>query len=189
MLITIDVVTMITQHIKTKPIKGDQQHSGSEEYAMLIKKDYQFDSVEMVHYEDKNCVFIRRPYGLKLSKNGEIYHILVFHSNPNNEKELVELSNVFTQFGNEKTIMMGDLNTGCHYVSFSELSHYPIGQNYSWILDENMYTNVEKTCPYDRIVSTNDMKSLIRNHSVLNEHDEAKRIGSDHYPISVEVCM
>lgn len=164
-------------------------HSGSEEYAMLVRRSLSFDNISMIHYEDKDCIFIRRPYGLKMTKNHMDYHFLLFHSNPNNERELVSLSSVFHQFGDQRILLLGDLNTGCHYVSFETLDSYEIRKNYSWILSENMFTNVEQTCPYDRIISTNDISSHLQNQKVLNENNEAHRIKSDHYPIAVEIVI
>jgi hypothetical protein len=161
-------------------------HSGSEEYAMLVRRSISFDNISMIHYEDKDCIFIRRPYGLKISKNQMDYHLLLFHSNPNNQKELVSLSNVFHQLGDQRILLLGDLNTGCHYVSFETLNAYEIRKNYDWLLSEKSFTNVEQTCPYDRIISTKDISSHLRNQKVLNENNEAHRINSDHYPISVE---
>jgi hypothetical protein len=161
----------------------DHRHAGSEEYAILVKKNL-FLNMKMIHYEDPECLFIRTPYGIQI---GNDFHLLVFHSNPNNERELVSLTKVFEQFGNRKTLMMGDLNTGCHYVSFSKLREYEIGRNYSWLLSETDYSNVEKTCPYDRIVSTRDISEYMVNGKVLNQNEEAKRIQSDHYPISIEI--
>jgi hypothetical protein len=155
---------------------------GSEEYAILVKKNLNL-SVDFIHYNDSNCEFIRRPYGIQLN---HFWRVLLFHSNPNNENELVSLSKVFEQFGNQKTLLMGDLNTGCHYVSFDKLNEFPIGKNYKWLLSEHLYTNLEKSCPYDRIITTPDINKLCRNAKVLNENQEAERIKSDHYPISVE---
>lgn len=161
-------------------------HSGSEEYAMLVRRTNDGQNISMIHYDDKDCLFIRRPYGLRLVKNGLYTNILVFHSNPNNEKELISLSDVFQQFGDHRTLLLGDLNTGCHYVMFKTLDQYEIRKNYDWILDENVFTNLEKTCPYDRIISTKDISCRLQHQRVLNESREAERIKSDHYPISVE---
>lgn len=162
-------------------------HSGSEEYAILVRRSLLLENISMIHYEDKDCIFIRRPYGLKMTKNQIDYHILLFHSNPNNQKELVSLSDVFHQFGDQRTVLLGDLNTGCHYVSFETLDSYDIRKNYDWILSETSFTNVEQTCPYDRIISTRDISSYLQNQKVLNTNNEAHRIKSDHYPIAVEL--
>jgi hypothetical protein len=161
----------------------DHQHSGSEEYAMLVRKSF-FSQISMIHYQDPECLFIRPPYGLKIDND---FNIFVFHSNPNNERELVSLSQVFEQFGNKKTLLMGDLNTGCHYVPFSKLREFEIGRNYSWLLSESEFSNLEKTCPYDRIVSTTDIVDHLIHGQVLNQGQEAGRIQSDHYPISIEI--
>ena len=161
-------------------------HSGSEEYAMLVRKDISLENISMIHYDDKDCTFIRRPYGLKVSRDRTDYHILLFHSNPNNQKELVALSDVFRQFGDQRTFLLGDLNTGCHYVSFETLDSFEIRKNYEWLLSETSFTNVEQTCPYDRIISTKDVSSSLHDQRVLNTNNEAHRIKSDHYPIAVE---
>jgi hypothetical protein len=163
-------------------------HSGSEEYAMLVKRNLDFN-ISMIHYQDKDCLFIRRPYGLNLKMNHTDYNLLLFHSNPNNQKELVALSDVFHQFGNQRTFLMGDLNTGCHYVSFDTLRGFEIGKEYDWLLSERSFTNVEQSCPYDRIVSTRDISGRLRNQRVLNQNNEAGRINSDHYPIAVEFAF
>jgi hypothetical protein len=163
----------------------DHRNAGSEEYALLVRKGL-FSSTKMVHYDDQECLFIRPPYGLEVEMDGEKLNILLFHSNPNNLKELVELAQVFRQFGNRKTILMGDLNTGCHYVSFDTLKSYDIGKNYTWLLSEKTFTNVEQTCPYDRIIFTNDIANHGCRGDVMNKNNEAKRIQSDHYPISIE---
>lgn len=164
-------------------------HSGSEEYAILVRRNIGLDNISMIHYEDKDCVFIRRPYGLKITKKQFNYNILLFHSNPNNQKELVTLTDVFHQFGNQQTFLMGDLNTGCHYISFDTLRNYEIGNEYNWLLSEKSFTNVEQTCPYDRILSTRDISYRLRNPRVLNLNNEAGRINSDHYPIAVEMDL
>lgn len=162
-------------------------HSGSEEYAMLVRKINTFDDISMIEYIDKDCLFIRRPYGLRIVKDDVPYSVVLFHSNPNNQKELIALSSVFQQFGDQRILLMGDLNTGCHYVSFESLDPYDIRRNYDWILDGQSYTNVEKTCPYDRIISTKDITCLLSHPMVLNQNNEANRIRSDHYPIEIEL--
>lgn len=163
----------------------NHQNAGSEEYAILIKSN----QYEFVHYEDKDCLFIRPPYGIRIHEGGQDYVILLFHSNPGNKNELIALEKVFKQFGNQNILLMGDLNTGCRYVSFDELNHYSIGQNYKWKLDQHVFTNFEKSCPYDRIVSTNDVYDHLDNGRVLNLYREAERIGSDHYPIAVDLYV
>jgi hypothetical protein len=162
-------------------------HSGSEEYAMLVRRTVSFEHVSIVSYDDKDCLFIRRPFGLEWVKDGMKYHLLLFHSNPNNQKELVKLSDVFHQFNDQRTLLMGDLNTGCHYVSFEKLNDYDIRKNYDWLLSENSFTNVEQSCPYDRIISTKDISCRLYHPRVLNQNQEAKRIQSDHYPITIEL--
>lgn len=161
----------------------NHQHAGSEEYGILLKNI----PYEIVHYPDPDCLFIRPPYGVRIHEEGKEMVVLVFHSNPGNKNELIALEKVFEYFGNENILLMGDLNTGCHYVSFEELKQYPIGKNYGWKLGEDVYTNFEKSCPYDRIVSTQDLFPYLHNAQVLNYAKEAERIGSDHYPISVNV--
>jgi len=165
------------------------EHSGSEEYAILVRRINNFNNLSMIHYEDKDCLFIRRPYGIRILMNGMYYNILLFHSNPNNEKELIALADVFHQFGDQRTILMGDLNTGCHYVSFEKLNAYEIRRNYDWLLSEQSFTNVEQTCPYDRVISTKDMTSRISHQRVLNQNNEAHRILSDHYPIAIDLQL
>jgi hypothetical protein len=164
-------------------------HSGSEEYAILVRRSLSFDNVSMVHYEDRDCIFIRRPYGLKVIKDKIDYHLLLFHSNPNNEKELVALSDVFHQFGDQRILLLGDLNTGCHYVSFETLDGFDIRKNYNWLLSETSFTNVEQTCPYDRVIATKDISCKLQGQRVLNMNNEAHRINSDHYPIAVELII
>lgn len=162
-------------------------HSGSEEYAILVRRITNMENISMIHYEDKECTFIRRPYGINFWYSGLEYKLFIFHSNPDNQKELVALSDVFEKFGNTRIILMGDLNTGCHYVSFKTLDEYPIRKNYNWILPDQSFTNVEQTCPYDRIISTKDISSRLYEPRVLTHNDEAHRILSDHYPIAVEL--
>lgn len=162
----------------------DQQHSGSEEYGILVRNNITF---EPVRYQDKECLFIRPPHGIKIHLHDKKYTILVFHSNPGNKNELIGLQKVFEQLGNQNILLMGDLNTGCHYVSFEELNRNEIGKNYGWKLDPKVVTNFERTCPYDRIVSTKDIFDSLTNARVLNRDEEAERIRSDHYPIAVEL--
>jgi hypothetical protein len=153
---------------------------GSEQYAILTRKNI---TVEMIEYPDEQATFIRRPFGIQLS-NG--VKILVFHSHPNKEIELIALANVFHYFGNKKIILMGDLNTGCHYVSFNHLDENSIRKDFDWLMADNQYTNFELNCPYDRIIATRDISPSCNDGIVLNMYNEAKRIESDHYPISIE---
>ena len=178
--------TYFPQHqvIITKPLHYcHNENAGSEEYAILVRNM----TYEPVHYEDKDCLFIRPPHGVRIHVGEEEYVILVFHSNPGNKNELIALGKVFEQFGNKNILLMGDLNTGCHYVSFEDLNQYEIGKNYGWKLSETQFTNFERTCPYDRIVSTKDIFHKLHNQRVLNQNEEAERIRSDHYPIAVEL--
>ena len=154
--------------------------SGSEQYAILTKKNI---SVQTIEYQDHESTFIRRPFGIQLT-NG--VKVLVFHSHPNSETELVSLSKVFRYFGNQKTILLGDLNTGCHYVSFDTLDQNDIRKDYDWLIPETTLTNADQTCPYDRILSTKDISHSCQQGYVLNQNKEAKRIDSDHYPIGIE---
>lgn len=163
----------------------DQHRSGSEEYAMLVRNI----TFQHVSYQDTECLFIRPPHGVKVRFDNEDYIILVFHSNPGNKNELIALQKVFEQLGNKNILLMGDLNTGCHYVSFDELQKYRIGTDYGWKLDQGKYTNFERTCPYDRIVSTKDIYPQLHNDRVMNLNQEAERIRSDHYPIAVELIV
>jgi len=158
----------------------DGHHSGSENYGILIRNGIEF---EQVHYPDPECLFIRRPYGIRIKENT----YLTFHSNPGNERELVSLEKVFGYFQNQNTLLIGDLNTGCHYVQFETLRKNPIGSNYDWILPENAFTNLEKSCPYDRIITTKDLSNQVYDSRVLNHNREAERIKSDHYPIALSV--
>lgn len=155
--------------------------SGSEQYAILTRKNISVH--QMIEYEDQESTFIRRPFGIQLS-NG--IKILVFHSHPNSEIELVSLSKVFRFFGNQKTILLGDLNTGCHYVGFDRLNEYDIRKDYDWLVPETTLTNAEQTCPYDRILATKDISHSCYQGFVLNQNREAKRIDSDHYPIGIQ---
>jgi hypothetical protein len=155
--------------------------SGSEEYAILVRKHISVQ--KMIEFSDNESVFIRRPFGIELT-NG--FKILLFHSHPNSEIELVSLSKVFQQFRNQKIILMGDLNTGCHYVGFDKLNRFDISKDYDWMIPENVFTNAEQTCPYDRVITTKDISHLCHQGYVLNHSHEAKRIDSDHYPIGIE---
>jgi hypothetical protein len=161
----------------------DQSAAGSEQYGILLKHI----PYEPIHYEDKECLFIRPPYGVRIHYEGQTLVILVFHSHPGSKEELIGLEKVFAYFGNENVLMLGDLNTGCHYITFQELERYPIGSNYTWVLGKNDFTNLEKSCPYDRIVSTQDPSFRVKSAQVLKQYREAERIGSDHYPICVTV--
>jgi hypothetical protein len=154
--------------------------SGSEQYAILVKKT--ISSIHMIEYPDKETIFIRRPFGIEISDKVKI---LLFHSHPNSEKELLTLSEVFRFFGNRKTILLGDLNTGCHYVGFERLNEFDIGKDFDWLISENIFTNYEQTCPYDRILATKDISHSCKDGFVLNQSNEAKRIDSDHYPIGI----
>jgi hypothetical protein len=168
----------------------DHTNSGSEEYAILVRRSEILGTPTMIEYHDRNCDFIRKPYGIRIENEKLTINLLLFHSNPNNQKELINLSNVFKQFNDHKTLLLGDLNTGCHYVSFQELDKYEIRKNYDWILEDHTFTNLEKTCPYDRIIATKDISSShLRDQRVLNKNREAERIKSDHYPISVEYVI
>ena len=155
--------------------------SGSEQYAILVKKT--ISSIHMIEYPDHETIFIRRPFGIELSDQVKV---LLFHSHPNSEKELLSLSNVFRFFGNQKTILMGDLNTGCHYVGFEKLNDFDIRKDFDWLISETIFTNYEQTCPYDRILATKDISHFCKDGYVLNQSQEAKRIDSDHYPIGIQ---
>jgi hypothetical protein len=159
-------------------------HSGSEEYGLFVKNTFPY-KVEMVSYEDPQCKFIRRPFGLKIHSSPE-YHILVFHSMPGNKQELILLDDVLRHFS-PNVVLLGDLNTGCEYTSFSELNHFPIRSNYTWVLPDKKYTNFHLNCPYDRIIATYTSKNDLSFPKVLCNGNEASRIGSDHYPITVEL--
>jgi hypothetical protein len=163
-----------------------ESHSGSEEYGLFVKKSFPYNFT-MVSYPDSQCKMIRRPFGLTFD-SPQPFTVLLFHSMPGNKQELVLLDDVMQHFG-DHTFLMGDLNTGCEYISFSELDHFPIRSNRTWVLGDRKYTNLHLCCPYDRILATYTMKNDLSFPRVECNNKEADRIQSDHYPISVQLLI
>ncbi|KAL5488567.1 hypothetical protein EMCRGX_G017525 [Ephydatia muelleri] len=177
--------------------------SSKEQYAFV----YRSDTVKITddYQYPTNEDFERPPYSVLVApqneKVGEFF-LLGVHVRPDNA--FSEINNLHTAFlaasdhyGTQRGIILGDFNAGCSYLSTKKYRQLSLvtDTSFTWILDQNTYTNVKMTCPYDRIVAHRSIvpvvdvktaKVFLFDEAYSLTEDQAAAV-SDHYPVEVHI--
>jgi endonuclease/exonuclease/phosphatase family metal-dependent hydrolase len=156
---------------------------GKEQYGFLIHKKFTFNSDNMGSYEDMNQVFARKPYYIFIKELGLYFanvHITA-SSSIETRNEVIELFNFFQSIPGQ-IVLMGDLNLCNPSVVDGEM----VRQHLVWLLGDQVMTNMNQGCAYDRIISK-DENPKFQNAGVIVDSRIADLQLSDHYPIVLTV--
>ena len=131
----------------------------------------------MVILKDRHLAFLLLPMikvsGRSILRNLEIFSLhgvhwtsssdvgqfflLGVHVRP--ENAFCEINNLHMAFlaasdhyGTQRGIILGVFQAGCSYLSAKKYRQLSLVTNtsFAWLLDQNTYTNVKMSCPYDR---------------------------------------
>ncbi|XP_071479349.1 deoxyribonuclease-1-like [Diadema antillarum] len=173
--------------------------SSKEQYAYFYREDM-FSVKDSFTYSDSGDLFEREPYVVLFGSTTGVgdFSVIGLHSKPDDAvNELDQMTNVYnsavSRFGNANSILMGDFNADCNYVTSSEWSQISIwtDTSFDWLIPNSADTTVKSThCAYDRIVlAGSSMKRRARSAGVFNFHSayglsyELAEDVSDHYPV------
>lgn len=194
------------------PRFGPHPTNGLEQYGFVYRKNKMVPtSRETV--KSSLMEYRRNPFKVTWSLRGSNFQFVTFvlHAAPDGSvvqeldalgKEAVEAKN-----DNLPVLVLGDLNAGCTYVTDADWSclendacekvTMSLWENkeFTWLLGNDKYTNLKRTCAYDRFVVTPKMlKHVVPGSAQVvpfdTQHtlspDEALKV-SDHYPISLSI--
>eukprot|EP00057_Strongylocentrotus_purpuratus_P002771 XP_003725206.1 PREDICTED: deoxyribonuclease-1 [Strongylocentrotus purpuratus] len=176
--------------------------SSKEQYAYFYRED-KFQALDSFSYDDQTDGFEREPFVVlfeNLDKGAAVskFSIIGLHSKPTDAVNEVDLLvDVYAaskeRFGVEDSILMGDFNADCSYLTRTEFETVRLwtDTSFQWLIPSSADTTVKSTdCAYDRIVLAG--QNLIANSKdagIFNYHerygittDLAEDI-SDHYPV------
>ncbi|XP_034046652.1 deoxyribonuclease-1 isoform X2 [Thalassophryne amazonica] len=194
-------------HIVSEPL-GRSRYK--ERYLFLYREE--MVSVAKNYIYDDGCepcgtdTFIREPFVVMFSSSHSAVRNVVLipqHTSPDFAVEETDaLYDVVTDVRNRwKTndiVVLGDLNTGCQYVSGSDWEKIRLftDKSFHWLIPDEADTTVSHTnCPYDRIVVTADMMEGVMPDSaevydymrdLHLSHNLALAV-SDHFPVEVKL--
>lgn len=186
--------------------------SSKESYAYIYRKD-KFELKEVHQYGDRGKNFERPPYSayFYIKLYGLDYPIWLHgcHISPGEaDHEIGKLYDVYKYYTTttklssrkkkhikERSILLGDFNADCSYLSATKLEENKLYKAFDWIIDEDS-TVATSDCSYDRFVVTHDdLNSLVKKTSVYRFDEKLKlssstsKIISDHYPIVMELDL
>lgn len=152
---------------------------GKEQIGFMIRKKYTYF---VYSYFDTNGIFARKPYYIYVSEYN--INIATVHiSAQNSESEVSELPLFFSSIEGD-FVLLGDLNI----CDPSTLNNQQIKKEYQWLLNDDDKTNSNLNCAYDRIISPLNFNRF--SHArVVSSDNEAQRVSSDHYPLSVKISL
>lgn len=148
----------------------------------------------------KSCGFERNPFLAHIelinneTKEGELA-IIGLHSKPESVfEELEQMLNVntdsMTDFGVTDSILLGDFNADCGYLSTTEYNSLKLVTNggYAWLIDNDADTNVSTStsCTYDRILEFGDTFTYANSEVITNQIDDTI---SDHFLVKTELSV
>lgn len=172
--------------------------SSKEQYAFIYKKN-KISISSCLQYNDPNDAFEREPYTCQFldAKTQRRFNLMALHTKPDDAKnELIEAElvyNLMNQSLDHFTILMGDLNADCSYLSDSDFNDL-IFSLYHWLIPKNADTTTSASdCAYDNFVLDSSLINSISNPSVFDfkshfgiSEDLTLDI-SDHYPIEFDI--
>lgn len=176
--------------------------SSKEQYAYIYNKN-NLRVLDSFDYNDVGDIFEREPFValFEFLPTGDIFFTIGLHAKPADViNELNQLDNVYSYaedvFNSNKSIIMGDLNADCTYLSDAAESslHLKTDPQFNWHISKSVDTTVGSTnCAYDRIITTGSISSRVNKVEIfnfLNAYNLTQSQGedvSDHYPVSITV--
>uniref|UniRef100_A0AAY5EWW5 Deoxyribonuclease n=1 Tax=Electrophorus electricus TaxID=8005 RepID=A0AAY5EWW5_ELEEL len=155
------------KHIVSEPLG----RSTYKERYLFIYRQETVSVVKNFTYDDgcEPCgtdTFIREPFVVMFSSN---FVLIPQHTSPDlavHEVDALHDVVLYTrqQWNTNDILLLGDFNAGCSYITANNWSKIRLYTNksYHWLIPDSADTTTTDTvCPYDRIVSTNDMMRAI----------------------------
>ncbi|NXO02854.1 DNSL2 protein, partial [Rhinopomastus cyanomelas] len=183
---------------------------GRDSYKEMYLFIYRTDVVSVVdtyQYEDRQDVFSREPFILRVTAphtKVQDFVLVPLHSAPDDAvAEIDALYDVYlaivSKWGTDNIMFLGDFNADCNYVQSSDWSTIRLRTSdiFKWLLPDSADTTVGKSdCAYDRIVVCGSKlkRSIVPNsatiynfqHEFHLKQEEALAV-SDHYPVEVKL--
>ncbi|KAL0484216.1 DNASE1 [Acrasis kona] len=168
-------------------------------------------------YEDKNKVFERPPYAVRVRPttaggNGKDFFIIACHIQPKNAAvEMDALVDVHEHFiataGNaalkktitDRTIFLGDFNADCDYMTKKKWTEVRLrtSDKFTWLIGDKTRTTVaDRDCAYDRVVVTKGLAvskgvgiSAVPYNFIekMKMSSDNAKLVSDHFPVDITV--
>ena len=214
-----DFMTQLNNYVSPSNVSYQLQISDrlgrttSKEQYGFIYNPAKINFVKTLQYYDANNWFERPPFVFVFEINSfkdQQFAICGCHIKPEDAvNEISHLRDVFDFYSNEtftnNTILAGDYNAGCSYVSTSAWSNVTLRTDtrFSWLISDTTDTTVAvSSCPYDRFVVLKTMadktiatgaKFEIRNvgtftfDSAYGLPTQNATLVSDHYPIEMVI--
>ena len=178
--------------------------SSKEQYAYIYKKhllavtdSFEFDD----GVEPSSDLFEREPFIVLFEhlSTREQFFTIGIHVKPSDVvNELNKLDDVYffaeDYYNLNKSIIMGDLNADCSYLSDSAENslHLKTDAQFTWHINKSMDTTAGNSdCAYDRIITTGSISNHVTGVEIFNFQSKfglsssAAAEVSDHYPVSI----
>uniref|UniRef100_W5K4M2 Deoxyribonuclease n=1 Tax=Astyanax mexicanus TaxID=7994 RepID=W5K4M2_ASTMX len=194
-------------HIVSEPLG----RTTYKERYLFIYRNEKVSVVKNFTYDDgcEPCgtdTFIREPFVVMFSsKYSAVQNFVLIpqHTSPDFAvKEVDALHDVvvFTRehWNTNDILLLGDFNAGCNYIKAKDWPNIQLytDKSYHWLIPDTADTTVSHTtCPYDRIVSTDDMMRGVASDTA-QVYDFMADLGlshswalavSDHFPVEVQL--
>ncbi|XP_072549016.1 deoxyribonuclease-1-like [Salminus brasiliensis] len=195
------------QHIVSEPLG---RTTYKERYLFIYRQET-VSVVKNFTYDDgcEPCgtdTFIREPFVVMFSSKYSVVQNFVLvpqHTSPDFAvKEVNALHDVVVytrqHWNTNDILLLGDFNAGCTYIKAKDWPNIRLytDKSYHWLIPDTADTTVtHTTCPYDRIVSTDDMMRGVNSHTA-QVYDFMTDLGlshswalavSDHFPVEVQL--
>lgn len=170
----------------------------SKEQALFIFNREKLWPDNQLNYFDPDDVFERSPYvtSFRIQNTQMKFQIINVHLSPGDvPKEMLALSKacgaIYSVFGQD-LIILGDMNADGSYFDEDTFFDYFPDDQYELIIGNDLDTTVaESDNTYDRIIVSENLKSLIVESGVLYFEDYlgviAPKEVSDHYPVYMKL--
>lgn len=176
--------------------------TSKEQYAYIYNKN-KISVEDSFTYDDVNDDFEREPM-VTLFRNhvsGDYFFAIGIHVKPDDVvNELNKLDDVYyyaeSYFNMNSSIIMGDFNADCSYLSVSAENNLDLKKNsiFNWHIDITQDTTLAVSeCAYDRIITTGSITSKVKEVEIFNFKtffglsDAQGTEVSDHYPVGITV--
>ena len=175
-------------------------HSSSKEQYGYFYRARSLTPLDSYHFNDTSDVFSREPFNVlwEVRSDGDRFATIPNHVTPDRvPEELAEMPAVYEdvaqRWGVNDTVILGDFNADCSYLSAAELATLTLftSPTYTWLLDSAVDTTVSATdCAYDRVITTGSIgmaavAAVVRFDLEFGLTTAEARDVSDHYPVLV----
>lgn len=178
--------------------------SSKEQYAFFYRQDL-LESVDYFDFSDTSDLFEREPLIAywRFTSTGEEFFTFGLHAKPEDAfNELQALYDVYyyaeDYYNNNKSIIMGDFNSDCSYLSDSQFNQLKISNDnqFRWQISKSWDTTSGTTnCAYDQFITTGSFTNRVSGVHIFNfqqnynlDNATTDKI-SDHYPIGLTISF